>query len=187
MYFADEQSAGRDAGAHGWASPPGSGLYVSMLLRPQIAPADIFGFRWRPTGGAKSSSAGDMAGSRFAVAERFALGAKEILRHLTELNAEVTRVRHAVMGIGINVHQERFPNEILAAATSLFIETDRNFSRQELLIALLQSLDCEVLALTCDVRIGAGGGEHHERLKRVQHGYVASGVGGRERRIDGND
>lgn len=41
VYFADEQTAGRGRAAHAWASPPGSGLYVSILLRPRIAPADI--------------------------------------------------------------------------------------------------------------------------------------------------
>src|SRR5271166_6356984 len=39
--FADEQTAGRGRGAHSWQSPPGSGLYVSVLLRPKIAPADV--------------------------------------------------------------------------------------------------------------------------------------------------
>ena len=41
VYFADEQTAGRGRGAHGWESPPGSGLYVSVLLRPRMAPADV--------------------------------------------------------------------------------------------------------------------------------------------------
>ncbi len=41
VYFADEQTAGRGRGAHEWSSPPGSGLYVSVLLRPALAPADV--------------------------------------------------------------------------------------------------------------------------------------------------
>src|SRR5215469_10978427 len=41
VYFADEQTAGRGRGAHEWSSPPGSGLYVSTLLRPGIPPADV--------------------------------------------------------------------------------------------------------------------------------------------------
>ena len=40
VYFADEQTAGRGRGAHAWSSPPGSGLYVSVLLRPCLRPAD---------------------------------------------------------------------------------------------------------------------------------------------------
>jgi BirA family biotin operon repressor/biotin-[acetyl-CoA-carboxylase] ligase len=62
---------------------------------------------------------------------------------LTELNAEVTRVRHAVVGIGINVHQEKFPDELATTATSLAIESGRHWSRQELLVALLDAIHGE--------------------------------------------
>src|ERR1700749_5019628 len=41
VYLADEQTGGRGRGAHEWHSAAGSGLYVSILLRPKIAPADI--------------------------------------------------------------------------------------------------------------------------------------------------
>ena len=50
-------------------------------------------------------------------------GRKKFCGILTELNAEVTRVRHAVVGIGINVHQESFPGELALIASSLRSET----------------------------------------------------------------
>jgi BirA family biotin operon repressor/biotin-[acetyl-CoA-carboxylase] ligase len=67
---------------------------------------------------------------------------------LTELNAEVTRVRHAVIGIGINVHQPSFPAELATLATSLKIETGREWSRQDLLVALLRRMNQEIGHLT---------------------------------------
>lgn len=149
VYFADEQSAGRGRGAHAWASPPGSGLYVSILLRPRIAPADILwlslaaGLAVREAVRSITSLEADLRWPNDLL-----FGRKKFCGILTELNAEVTRVRHAVIGIGINVHQENFPGELRAMATSLHIETGRAWPRQELLIALLQSLDCEVAALT---------------------------------------
>jgi BirA family biotin operon repressor/biotin-[acetyl-CoA-carboxylase] ligase len=148
VYFADEQTAGRGRGAHAWTSPPESGLYVSILLRPRIAHADIL---WL-------SLAAGLA-VREAVRQVTTLdadlrwpndllfGRKKFCGILTELNAEVTRVRHAVIGIGINVHQSQFPEELRGIATSLQIETSRAWPRQQLLTALLQSLDCEVAAL----------------------------------------
>ena len=57
------------------------------------------------------------------------------------MNAEATRVRYAVVGMGINVNQETFPPSI--AATSLRIESGRTWSRVELAAALLKSLDRE--------------------------------------------
>jgi BirA family transcriptional regulator, biotin operon repressor / biotin---[acetyl-CoA-carboxylase] ligase len=149
VYFADEQSAGRGRGAHTWESPPGSGLYVSILLRPQIAPADILwlslaaGLAVREAVRSVTSLVADLRWPNDLL-----FGRKKFCGMLTELNAEVTRVRHAVIGIGINVHQESFPDELRTMATSLQMETGRAWPRQELLIALLQSLDCEVAALT---------------------------------------
>jgi BirA family transcriptional regulator, biotin operon repressor / biotin---[acetyl-CoA-carboxylase] ligase len=162
VYFADEQTAGRGRGAHTWTSSPGSGLYVSILLRPGIAPADILwlslaaGLAVREAVRRVTSLEADLRWPNDLL-----LGRKKFCGVLTELNAElppqrasapgapeVTRVRHAVIGIGINVHQEFFPEELRAIATSLQMETGRAWPRQELLIALLQSLDCEVTALS---------------------------------------
>ena len=149
VYFSDEQTAGRGRGAHAWTSPPGSGLYVSVLLRPRIAPADIL---WL-------SLAAGLA-VHHAIRTVTALepdlrwpndllfGPRKFCGILTELNAEVTRVRHVVIGIGINVHQQNFPSELRPVATSLFIESSRDWPRQDLLLSLLHSLDREILALT---------------------------------------
>jgi len=149
VYFADEQTAGRGRGAHAWASPPGSGLYVSVLLRPRIAPADVLwvslaaGLAVREAVEQVTSLRADLRWPNDLL-----LGRKKFCGILTELNAEVTRVRHLVVGIGINVHQQKFPDELHDLATSLFIETGRDWPRQELLVALLRSLRREVDALT---------------------------------------
>ncbi len=151
VYWADEQTAGRGRGAHEWRSEAGSGLYVSVLLRPRIAPADIL---WL-------SLAAGLA-VRDAVAQVTSLqadirwpndlmfGRRKFCGILTELNAEVTRVRHAVVGIGINVHQQGFPPDLAPQATSLRLETGLGWPRQEILVALLQSLHREELAIEND-------------------------------------
>ena len=148
VYVADEQTAGRGRGAHAWHSAPGSGLYVSILLRPRLAPADVL---WLSL--AAGLAAHDAIGQVTALApdirwpNDMLFGRKKFGGILTELNAEVTRVRHVVIGIGINVHQEQFPPDLAPIATSLAIESGRHWSRQDLLTALLQNLDREVAAL----------------------------------------
>jgi BirA family biotin operon repressor/biotin-[acetyl-CoA-carboxylase] ligase len=62
---------------------------------------------------------------------------------LTEMNAEPTRVRYIVVGIGINVNQATFPAELQPIATSLRMATGSEWSRVELCAALLKSLDRE--------------------------------------------
>jgi BirA family biotin operon repressor/biotin-[acetyl-CoA-carboxylase] ligase len=149
VYFADEQTAGRGRGAHAWASPPGSGLYVSVLLRPRLAPADALwlslaaGLAVREAVKQVTSLEADLRWPNDLL-----FGSRKFCGILTEMNAEVTRVRHLVIGIGINVHQQRFPDELRELATSLHIETGRDWPRQELLTSLLQSLEREIAALT---------------------------------------
>jgi BirA family biotin operon repressor/biotin-[acetyl-CoA-carboxylase] ligase len=178
VYFADEQTAGRGRGAHQWSSPPGSGLYVSVLLRPQILPVDIL---WL-------SLAAGLA-VRDAVKQVTSLecdlrwpndllfGRRKFCGILTELNAEVTRIRHVVVGIGINVHQEQFPQELREIATSLHIETGRAWPRQELLIALLQSLLREVSGLSHEPAPGI--------LRRLEE--ASSWVRGKRVRVEEGD
>ncbi|GGG96099.1 biotin--[acetyl-CoA-carboxylase] ligase [Silvibacterium dinghuense] len=149
VYFADEQTAGRGRGAHAWASPPGSGLYVSVLLRPQLAPADVLwmslaaGLAVHDAIRALTSLEADLRWPNDLL-----FGKRKFSGILTELNAEVTRVRYLVIGIGINVHQPAFPDELKDLATSLHIETGRDWPRQELLALLLKAIDREVNALT---------------------------------------
>lgn len=166
VYFADEQIAGRGRGAHGWSSPPASGLYISVLLRPAIAPADVLWF----------SLAAGLA-VREAVRQVTSLesdlrwpndllfGRRKFCGILTELNAEVTRVRHLVVGIGMNVHLPQFPDELRDVATSLRIETGRDWPRQELLIALLQALEREIIALNAPGNLPRASAEILARLE----------------------
>lgn len=168
VYFADEQTAGRGRGAHEWSSPPGSGLYVSVLLRPAIAPADVLwlslaaGLAVRHAVQQVTSLECDLRWPNDLL-----LGSRKFCGILTELNAEVTRVRHLVIGIGINVHQPRFPEELRGVATSLHIETGRDWPRQELLAALLQSLHREVSALTAPGNLPEASASILARLERA--------------------
>ncbi len=149
VYVADEQTAGRGRGAHAWHSAAGSGLYVSVLLRPRLAPADVL---WLSLGAGLAVHAAVKQVTALEGDIRWPndllFGTKKFGGILTELNAEVTRVRHVVIGIGINVHQEEFPAELASIATSLAIESGRQWSRQDLLVALLRGLDREMNALT---------------------------------------
>lgn len=149
VYLADEQTFGRGRGDHEWSSPRGSGLYLSILLRPRLAPADAL---WLSLAAGLAVQEAVRGATSLHADLRWPndllLGGKKFCGILTELNAEVTRVRHAVVGIGINVHQEAFSPELRTLATSLRMETGRSWSRQDLLVSLLQSLEGEVAALT---------------------------------------
>jgi BirA family biotin operon repressor/biotin-[acetyl-CoA-carboxylase] ligase len=75
------------------------------------------------------------------------IGGKKFCGILTEMNAEATRVRYIVVGIGINVNHASFPAELEPIATSLRLVNGKELSRVELCAALLKSLDREYRAL----------------------------------------
>jgi BirA family biotin operon repressor/biotin-[acetyl-CoA-carboxylase] ligase len=75
------------------------------------------------------------------------IAGKKVCGILTEMNAEVTRVRYVVVGMGINVNHANFPKELEREATSLRLSTGSEWSRVELTAALLKSLDREYRVL----------------------------------------
>ena len=145
VYVADEQTAGRGRGNHSWHSEAGSGLYVSVLLRPRMAPADAL---WLSliTGIAAHDAVLRVTGLRADIRwpNDLLIGDRKLGGILTELNAEATRVRFAAIGIGINVNHVRLPEAIFAKATSLRIAAGAEFPRQSLLVELLKALDTEL-------------------------------------------
>jgi BirA family biotin operon repressor/biotin-[acetyl-CoA-carboxylase] ligase len=75
------------------------------------------------------------------------LAEKKFCGILTEMSSELTRVQHAVIGIGINVNQERFPPELEGRVTSLRLESGREWPRVQLVAALMRALDREYRGL----------------------------------------
>lgn len=155
VFLAEEQVAGRGRGGHTWDSEPSTGIYCSAILRPTMAPADVLIISLA-TGLAVASAIADVTGLTpdLRWPNDVLIGDRKVCGILTELNAEATRVRHIVVGVGINVNQARFDGELASIATSIAIETGRSCSRVELAAALLKSLHREYRALQSDVSAG---------------------------------
>ena len=180
VFLAEEQLAGRGRGAHTWHSARSTGIYCSVILRPEIPPSDAL----------LLSLAAGLA-VRAAVTEvtqlpvdlkwpnDLLLGNRKFCGILTEMNAEPTRVRHLVVGVGINVNQAKLPSEIREIGTSLKIETGTEWSRVELCAALLKSLEREYRSL-----LEGGATARDSVLKRFEQN--SSTVRGRKVRVEDN-
>jgi len=152
VFLAEEQLAGRGRGAHSWHSARSVGIYCSVILRPVMPPSDALVFSLA-AGLAVRAAVMEIAPHLLVDLKwpnDLLLSGKKFCGILTEMNAEATRVRHLVVGIGINVNQVKFPAELREIATSLRIETGTEWSRVELCAALLKSLDREYRDLTGD-------------------------------------
>ena len=148
VFLAEEQLTGRGRGAHSWHSPQSSGIYCSVILRPSMPPSDALIFSLA-AGLAVAAAVNDVAGCAVDLKwpNDVLYAGKKFCGILTEMNAEATRVRFLVVGVGINVNQAKFPVELRSLATSLRLETGTEWSRVELCAALLKSLDREYRAL----------------------------------------
>ena len=150
VFFADEQTAGRGRGDHGWISVAGEGLYVSVLLRPELSAARL---PLLPLAAGLAAAESIRAVSGLNVDLRWPndllIGPRKTGGILVESNLQTKGPPHAmaVVGIGINVHQRVFPSGLATPATSLDLEADLRISRQTLLVALLKSLEREASVL----------------------------------------
>jgi BirA family biotin operon repressor/biotin-[acetyl-CoA-carboxylase] ligase len=148
VFLAEEQTAGRGRGGHSWHSEPGTGVYGSFLLRPAMSPADAL---WLSliTGIAVQDAVREITGLQpdLRWPNDLLLQERKFCGILTEMSSELTRVQHAVIGIGINVNQEHFPPELGSQVTSLRLESGREWSRVELVAALMRALDREYRGL----------------------------------------
>jgi BirA family biotin operon repressor/biotin-[acetyl-CoA-carboxylase] ligase len=150
VWVADEQTAGRGRGGHNWHSAPGNGLYVSVLVTPEL-PLDKALWLSLAAGLAAQKAVLQLAGLRIDLRwpNDLLVGTRKLGGILVESAvakgwAETGSVpRHAVLGIGINVHHQFFPEELGRLATSLALE-GAQVNRQTLLIALLRALDREL-------------------------------------------
>ena len=152
FYVSDEQTAGRGRSDHQWHSAASQGLYLSVLLRPSIAIADLV---WIPL--LAGLAAHDAIRKVTALAPDLRWPNDLLIESgntarktggiLVEGQTESDQVTAAVVGIGINLHQQSFPSGLATEPTSLDLETGRYTSRQQLLIAILQSLNTELATL----------------------------------------
>ena len=148
VYFADEQLAGRGRGDHAWASVAGDGLYVSVLLRPQL-PAVRLPLLPLAAGLAAAETIHATAGLTIDLRwpNDLLIGPRKVGGILVEARNSGGAVDFAIVGIGINVHQRAFAPELSTPATSLDLEGTHRVSRQDLLVSLLKSLEREALGL----------------------------------------
>lgn len=145
VYVADEQTAGRGRGDHHWHSAAGQGLYLSVLVRPQISADQVV---WLPLLAGLALHQAILETTVLVADLRWPndmlLDGRKCAGILVEAQTDAAQGVFAVIGIGVNLHQRQFPVAMATPATSLDLETGRVVENERLLIALLQSLHVEL-------------------------------------------
>jgi BirA family transcriptional regulator, biotin operon repressor / biotin---[acetyl-CoA-carboxylase] ligase len=148
VFLAEEQTAGRGRSTHTWHSERGNGIYCSFLLRPPMTPAESL---WLSliAGVAVQDAVREVAGLAADIRwpNDLILNDKKFAGILTEMSSEANKVHHAVIGIGVNVNHQNFPEELRDTATSLSLEGGKQFARLDVAAALIRAIDREYRAL----------------------------------------
>jgi BirA family biotin operon repressor/biotin-[acetyl-CoA-carboxylase] ligase len=151
VVVAESQTAGRGRLGRQWHSPPGCNLYCSIVLRPPLAPAAVPALAL-VVGLAVADAVQEVTGGRATLKwpNDVLLAGRKVAGILTELDAEVERVHHVIVGIGVNVNTDDFPPELAAKATSLRLAAGRPVARALFTAGLLAALEARYRRFLAD-------------------------------------
>ncbi len=144
VVIAEEQTGGKGRLGRQWVSPHGQGVWLTLILRPQISPMDA----------PKLTIMAAVAVAR-AIAQVSSVTpgikwpndilyqGRKLAGILTEMSAEMDTVNYAILGIGtnVNISEEAFPEELKNQATSLLKEGGTKVNRAKYVQSLLGNLE----------------------------------------------
>ena len=153
LALAEFQSAGRGRLGRSWEVPEGTSVMMSILLRPKFEP------QYAPTltlvmGMAVAKAVKDLG---FDVSIKWpndvVVSHKKICGILTEMGVRDGKIDYAVIGVGINVNIKEFPEEMADKATSLYLESGKEFDRSQIPGLVMEAFEeyYEKFAATCDL------------------------------------
>jgi BirA family biotin operon repressor/biotin-[acetyl-CoA-carboxylase] ligase len=144
---ASRQTRGRGRLGRSWESPPERGLYVSLLLRPDLALVEA-GRLTILSSVAAVDAVEAISGLRPQIKwpNDLVVNGRKLAGLLIETEPEGARLAFAVVGLGINVRQlaDDFSPEVRELATSLFLVTGQLYRRADLLVALMHAFEARL-------------------------------------------
>lgn len=145
VVVAEQQETGRGRMARGWFSPPGTGLYVSILFRPEMEIAQATSLPLIVGLAATEALAPYLPGNppQLKWPNDVYIDGRKAAGILCELDAELDSIHHIIAGIGINVNlaDGDLPAALRETATSIRMATGTVVRRAELLAAFLDCLE----------------------------------------------
>ena len=151
LFVADKQTAGVGRRGRSWESSGGENIYMSLLFKPEIEPAKAPMLtllmaaavaegiaRVCENAACKTTTCGDETPLQIKWPNDIILNKKKVCGILTEMAMAGTGIKYVVIGVGINVNQKSFSEELADKATSLSIEFSREFDRKIIISSILE-------------------------------------------------
>ena len=158
VVFAESQTEGRGRLGRKWISPGRNGLWFSILLRPDLRPQEATQLTVASATALRRAIQNETGLSpEIKWPNDILVGGKKVAGILTELSAELDRVKHVILGVGVDVNQnaDEFPAELRKSATSLKMAAGEMISRAELATEILRELDADY-AKVCSGKFAVG-------------------------------
>lgn len=141
LAVADRQTAGRGRRGRTWESPAGSSIYMSVLLRPDIAPNKASMLTLVMALSVAEGIQQCIPIIQIKWPNDIIVNGKKLVGILTEMSAQVDYINHVTVGVGINVNMTAFQEEIADTATSLCLECGHAVKRAPLIAAVMERLE----------------------------------------------
>lgn len=142
IIIAEEQQSGRGRKGRSWATTKGNSIAASILLKPPVSPESAFSITpvlaLSIVQGLEKET-GIRTGIKWP--NDIVLDNKKLCGILTEMNAELDRINYIVVGMGMNINQLSFPQELCDIATSLRIHKGEALSRKRIMASILNSFE----------------------------------------------
>lgn len=142
LFVADMQAAGKGRRGRAWVSPAGSSIYMTILLHPDVlptkAPQLTLVMAMAVAEGIRKVTGLE---TKIKWPNDIIVHGRKVCGILTEMSTEIDYINYVVIGVGINVNQETFPEEIRDTATSLKIETGSSVRRSVLIAAIMECFE----------------------------------------------
>lgn len=134
LAVAEQQTGGKGRRGRSWESPSGTGIWMSMLLRPKIEPQKA-SMITIVSALAVAKSIEKISGleTKIKWPNDIVINGKKVCGILTEMSAEMEEVHYIIVGIGINANTQEFAEEIDYMATSIARESGKKIKRAALI------------------------------------------------------
>lgn len=143
LVIGEQQIEGKGRLGRKWISPSGKGIWMSIILKPDIEPYSVGSITLLGAASVYKALENMSIDSQIKWPNDILIDGKKISGILTEMNAELNRINYLVMGIGINVNldQEDIPEELRDKATSIKIKEGQAIDRKKLLANIVNEFE----------------------------------------------
>lgn len=143
LFVAECQTGGRGRRGKKWISPPGSGIWMTLLLRPEMTPESASMLTLVQAVALVEAIRTEVSEAECCLKwpNDIVLNKKKISGTLTEMSAEMDSIHYVVIGTGINVNTTEFDESIKDVASSIYVETGKNIKRSNIIAAFSRSFE----------------------------------------------